>query len=233
MPDPVLERVYAAAKGRDARLKIDSFCKEGAVYHTYFAESVKDRLSDLQKEECDKGVIKSKKEVDEKYKEVFAAQKELIRELQEGHKNTGQVYKGMWQQAAARIDSYQMREKVYEKHINDRLDHVARMEELMFDDDEVMEKKRMELAYDTVAQAVADEATAFIKRKNKRKIKRGGDRRSAKWHVTTFAWNQVKMCEKTDPGMINASLAMSIATHVALMPVKKSFSDYDWELSKQ
>ena len=91
----------------------------------------------------------------------------------------------------------------------------------------------MELAYDTVAQAVADEATAFIKRKNKRKLKRGGDRRSAKWHVTTFAWNQVKMCEKTDPGMINASLAMSIATHVALMPVKKSFSDYDWELSKQ
>ena len=59
------------------------------------------------------------------------------------------------------------------------------MEELMFDDEEVMEKKRMELAYDTVAQAVAvaDEATAFIKRKNKRKLKRGGDRRSAKWHV--------------------------------------------------
>jgi hypothetical protein len=234
MPDLVLERVYAAAANRDARLKIDSFCKPGAVYHKYYAESVKDRLSDLQKEECDKGVIKSKKEVDEKYKEVYAAQKELIRELQEGHKNTGQVYKGMFQQARDRIDSYQMRENAYEKHINGRLDHVARMEELMFDEDEVMEKKRMELAYDTVAQAVADEATAFInKRKNKRKLKRGGDRRSAKWHVTTFAWNQVKMCETTDPGMINASLAMSIATHVAHMPVKKSFSDYDWELSKQ
>ena len=225
--------MYAAAANRDARLKIDSFCKPGAVYHKYWLEVQKERLSKLQLEECDEGVLKSRREVTDKYKEVIAAQKELIRELQEGHKNTGQVYKGMFQQARDRIDSYQMRENAYEKHINGRLDHVARMEELMFDEDEVMEKKRMELAYDTVAQAVADEATAFIKRKNKRKLKRGGDRRSAKWHVTTFAWNQVKMCETTDPGMINASLAMSIATHVAHMPVKKSFSDYDWELSKQ
>jgi len=231
--DRALERVYAAAPSRDARDKIKTFSKPSGVYTAYWAEVQKELLSKLQLEECDEGVLKSRREVTDKYKEVIAAQKELIRELQEGHKNTGQVYKGMWQQAAARIDSYQMREKVYEKHINDRLDHVARMEELMFDDEEVMEKKRMELACDTVAKAVADEATAFIKRKNKRKLKRGGDRRSAKWHVTTFAWNQVKMCEKTDPGMINASLAMSIATHVALMPVKKSFSDYDWELSKQ
>jgi hypothetical protein len=59
MDDLVLKRVYAAATGRDARLKIDTFCKPGAVYHEYYAESVKDRLSDLQKEECDAGVLKS------------------------------------------------------------------------------------------------------------------------------------------------------------------------------
>jgi hypothetical protein len=41
------------------------------------------------------------------------------------------------------------------------------------------------------------------------------------------------MCKTTDPGMTNASLAMSIASHVAHKPDKKSFSDYDWELSKQ
>ena len=41
------------------------------------------------------------------------------------------------------------------------------------------------------------------------------------------------MCKTTDPGMINASLAMSIASHVAHMPDKKSFIDYDWELPKQ
>jgi hypothetical protein len=52
-------------------------------------------------------------------------------------------------------------------------------------------------------------------------------------HATEFAWNQVNMCKTTDPGMINASLAMSIASHVAHKPDKKSFSDYDWELSKQ
>ena len=231
--DRALERVYAAAPSRDARDKIKTFSKPSGCYPAYWLEVQKELLSKLQLEECDEGVLKSRREVTDKYKEVIAAQKELIRELQEGHKNTGQVYKGMFQQARDRIESYQMREQSYEKYINGRLNHVAKMEEFMFDEDEVMEKKRMELAYDTVAQAVADEATAFIKRKNKRKLKRGGDRRSAKWHVTTFAWNQAKMCEKTDPGMINASLAMSIATHVALMPVKKSFSDYDWELSKQ
>jgi hypothetical protein len=33
--------------------------------------------------------------------------------------------------------------------------------------------------------------------------------------------------------MINASLAMSIASHVARKTDKKSFSDCDWALSKQ
>ena len=127
--DLALGRVYAAAANRDARLKIDSFCKPGAVYHKYWLEVQKELLSKLQLEECDEGVLKSRREVTDKYKEVIAAQKELIRELQEGHKNTGQVYKGMFQQARDRIDSYQMRENAYEKHINGRLDHVARMED--------------------------------------------------------------------------------------------------------
>jgi hypothetical protein len=34
-----------------------------------------------QLEECDEGVLKSRREVTDKYKEVIAAQKELIREL--------------------------------------------------------------------------------------------------------------------------------------------------------
>ena len=228
-----MERLIAAAPSRDARDKIKTFSKPSGCYPAYWLEVQKELLSKLQLEECDEGVLKSRREVTDKYKEVIAAQKELIRELQEGHKNTGQVYKGMFQQARDRVESYQIREQAYEKYINGRLDHVAKMEEFMFDHEEVMEKKRFELACDTVAKAVADEATAFMNRKNKRKNKRGGDRRSAKWRAADFAWNQVKMCEKTDPGMINASLARSIATHVALRPVKKSFSDYDWELSKQ
>jgi hypothetical protein len=158
-------------------------------------------LSKLQLEECDAGVLKSRREVHDKYKEVIAAQKELIRELQEGHKNTGQVFKGMFQQARARVESYQIREQAYEKYINGRLDHVAnKMEAFMFDHEEVMEKKSFELACNTVAKAVADEATAFINRKNKRKLKRGGDRKSAKWHATEFAWNQVNMCNVQDDG---------------------------------
>jgi hypothetical protein len=180
MDDLVLKRLYAAAPGRDARQKIDTFCKGGAVYHQYYAESVKDRLSDLEKEERDAAVIKSHHEVHEKYKQVIAAQKDVIRELQEGHKNAGQVYKGIFQQARARVDSYQIREKVYEKYINGRLDHVDKMEELMFDRMQLMERKSFALACDTVAKGVVQEATEWIKRSKKRKLKQGGDRRSAK-----------------------------------------------------
>ena len=131
--DRALERVYAAAPSRDAKAKTTTFCKPGAVYHDYYAESQKDRLSKLQLEELDAGVLKSRHEVHEKYKEVIAAQKDVIRELQEGHKNAGQVYKGMFQQARARVESYQIREKAYEKYINGRLDHVDTMMEFMFD----------------------------------------------------------------------------------------------------
>jgi hypothetical protein len=76
----------------------------------------------------------------------------LIRELQEGHKNAGQVYKRMFQQARARVDSYQIREKVYEKYINGGLDHVDKMEEFMFDRMQLMERKSFALACDTVAK---------------------------------------------------------------------------------
>jgi hypothetical protein len=41
------------------------------------------------------------------------------------------VYKGIFQQARARVDSYQIREKVYEKYINGRLDHVDKMTEFI------------------------------------------------------------------------------------------------------
>jgi hypothetical protein len=46
-------------------------------------------------------------------------------------------------------------------------------------------------------------------------------------HATEFAWKEVSRCKTTDPGMTNASLAMSIASHVAHKTDKKSFSDYD------
>jgi hypothetical protein len=39
----------------------------------------------------------------------------------------------MFQEARARVESYQIREKVYEKYINGRLDHVEKMEEFMFE----------------------------------------------------------------------------------------------------
>jgi hypothetical protein len=77
------------------------------------------------------------------------------------------------------------------------------------------------------------EATEWIKRSKKRKLKQGGDRGYAKWHAADFAWKEVNRCKTTDPGMINASLAMSIASHVAHKTDIKSFSDYDRELSKQ
>jgi hypothetical protein len=104
--DPCLKRLYAAAPTRDAKAKIDT------VYHDYFVESEKDRLSDLEKEERDAGVLKSRHEVHEKYEQVIAAQKDLIRELRESPNNAGQVYKGMFQQPRARVGSYQIREKV-------------------------------------------------------------------------------------------------------------------------
>ena len=149
--DRALERVYAAAPSRDARDKIKTFSKPSGVYTAYWAEVQKELLSKLQLEECDEGVLKSRREVTDKYKEVIAAQKELIRELQEGHKNTGQVYKGMFQQARERVDSYQIREKVYEKYINGRLDHVEKMEAFMFERMQLMERKSFALACDTVA----------------------------------------------------------------------------------
>ena len=86
----------------------------------------------------------------------------------------------MFQQGRARVESYQIREKAYEKYINGRLDHVDTMMEFMFDRMELMEKKSFALACDTVAKGVVQEATEWINRKNKRKLKRGGDRRSAK-----------------------------------------------------
>ena len=57
----------------------------------------KDRLSDLEKEERDLVAIKSREWVYEKYDKHVATQtqRDLIQELREGHKNVGQVYKGM------------------------------------------------------------------------------------------------------------------------------------------
>jgi hypothetical protein len=135
----------------------------------------------------------------------------------------------MFQQARERVDSYQIREKVYEKYINGRLDHVDKMEEFMFERMQLMERKSFALACDTVAKGVVQEATEWINRKKKRKLKQ----EEAQSHATEFAWQQVNMCKTTDPGMTNASLAMSIASHVAHNPDKKPFSDCDWELPKQ
>ena len=83
--DRALERLIAAAPSRDARDKIKTFSKPSGCYPAYWLEVQKELLSKLQLEECDEGVLKSRREVTDKYKEVIAAQKELIRELQEGH----------------------------------------------------------------------------------------------------------------------------------------------------
>jgi hypothetical protein len=81
----------------------------------------------LEKDERDAAVIKARQEFHEKYEKVIAAQKDPIRELREGHRNSGQVYKGMFEQARAHVESYQIREKVCEKYINGRLDHVEKI----------------------------------------------------------------------------------------------------------
>jgi hypothetical protein len=78
---------------------------------------------------------------------------------------------------------------VYEKCINGRLDHADKMEEFMFDRMQLMERKSFALATDTVAKGVVvQEAVEWINRSKKRKVKQGGDRRSAKWHAAEFAW---------------------------------------------
>jgi hypothetical protein len=59
-------------------------------------EAQKGRLSDLEKEERDLVVIKTREKMYEKYGKHIEAQRELIQELREGHKNVGQVYKGMF-----------------------------------------------------------------------------------------------------------------------------------------
>jgi hypothetical protein len=131
----------------------------------------------LQKEERDAAVIKTRQEFHEKYEKVIAAQKDLIRELREGHRNPGQIYKSMFEETRARVESYQIREKVYEKYINGGLDHVKKMEGLIFDRIQLLERKSFALATDTVAKGVVQEAAAWTQRSKKRKVKHGGDRR--------------------------------------------------------
>ena len=67
--DPALKRVYESRKGQDAKRKVDTFCKEGAVYHDYFAEIQKDLLSELEKEERDERVIAARAEQHRLYRE--------------------------------------------------------------------------------------------------------------------------------------------------------------------
>jgi hypothetical protein len=105
-------RLYEAAPNQDAKRKIDTFCKGGAVYHQHFVEAEKDWLSDLEKDERDEAIMKIRpEEFHEKYDKVIGAQRELIQELREGHRNAGQVHKGMFEQAEVRRRGYQKRER--------------------------------------------------------------------------------------------------------------------------
>jgi hypothetical protein len=64
--DPCLKRLCDSAPNQAYVRRIDTFCKSGAIYHQYFVESEKDRLSDLQKEERDAAVMKTRQEFHEK-----------------------------------------------------------------------------------------------------------------------------------------------------------------------
>ena len=63
--DPVYELVKELYKGDQGKLrKLETWIKAGGPYPDYLKLSQLFRLSDLQRDECDAGVIASKKEVD-------------------------------------------------------------------------------------------------------------------------------------------------------------------------
>jgi hypothetical protein len=55
-----LKRLYGAARGQDAKLKADTFCKLAGMYPEYLKESQKERLS--KGIERDLAVIRTRKE---------------------------------------------------------------------------------------------------------------------------------------------------------------------------
>ena len=110
-PDLALQRLIAANPGRDARDKIKTFCKASGCYPAYWAEVQKDLLSDLQKDECDAGVIASKKEVDAAWQKLVDMKTRQLKEAREEDIRSTGEWRGLYEKAFATVKSFQAREK--------------------------------------------------------------------------------------------------------------------------
>jgi len=210
--------IYESRKGQDAKRKVDTFCKEGAVYHDYFAEIEKDLLSELEKEERDERVIAARAEQHRLYRELVTRQEDIISVYKDSDRKTNLMYKDMWQRDNDRLKHYENMHKKYAKFIQERLDHVDTMEGFLLKDELRLEKRRMGLAMEVVAKGVMQEAVAFIKNtKKRRKLKWGGPRRGVRWDAVNHLDDEVKGMKDEHEKHINHLMKSDLSIYVPAM----------------
>ena len=220
--DLALQRVYAAAPGRDAKAKVDSFCKPSGVYTAYWAEVQKELLSDLQRDECDAGVIASRKEVDAAWQKLVDMKTRQLKEAREEDIRSTNEWRGLYEKAFATVKSFQAKEERWHAWIQYRLDTLEKFEVFADRQMEELAKAREKFCVEAITTEVLKDCAKYLVKKRKRK-KWGGDRRPTKYIALEFATKDVAGAKSLD------DTGMRCATMLAMA---KYAGHYDEKLTK-
>jgi hypothetical protein len=211
--DLALQRVYAAAAGRDAKAKVDSFCKPGGVYPAYWAEVQKELLSDLQKDECDAGVIASKKEVDAAWQKLVDMKTRQLKDARDEDIRSTNEWRGLYETAFATVKSFQAKEERWNAWIQYRLDTLEKFE--VYADRQIAElnEAREKRCVQGITDVVLKDYKKYLVKTRKKKRKWGGVRRGTKFLALEFATKDVAGAKSLEDTGMRCATMLAMAKH--------------------
>ena len=170
------------------------------------------RLSDLQRDECDAGVIASKKEVDAAWQKLVDMKTRQLKEAREEDIRSTNEWRGLHEKSFATVKSFQAKEERWHAWIQYRLDTLEKFE--VYADRQIAElnEAREKFCVEAVTTEVLKDSIKYLKKTRKRK-KWGGDRRSTKYIALEFATKDVAGAKSLDDTGMRCATMLAMARY--------------------